>query len=133
MTKEGVALANAPALELHTEYQADQKKAKFTTETTKNKHEAAATKMFLFYANFLSSDAKYVWNKIVKEQTEADSFKDLQGMSRKSPRGLLRESFDNCVMFHLLTVFPNNSAEQEKYKIKVYFCAPPKSRKNCQN
>jgi hypothetical protein len=36
-------------------------------------------------------------------------------MSRKGPRGLLRESFNNCVMFHLLTVFPNNAAEQEKY------------------
>ncbi len=36
-------------------------------------------------------------------------------MSRKGPRGLTRESFDNCIMFHLLTVFPNNAAEQEKY------------------
>ncbi len=44
-----------------------------------------------------------------------DPFKDLQGMSRKDPRGLLQESFDNCVMFHLPTVFPNNAAEQEKY------------------
>jgi hypothetical protein len=60
-------------------------------------------------------DAKYAWNKIVKEQTEADLFKDLQGMSRKGPRGLLHESFNNCVMFHLLTVFSNNSAEQKKY------------------
>ncbi len=60
-------------------------------------------------------DAKYAWNKIVKEQMEADPFKDLQDMSRKGSRGLLRESFDNCVMFHLLTVFPNNAAEQEKY------------------
>ncbi len=46
---------------------------------------------------------------------EADLFKDLKGMSRKSPRGLSRESFDKCVMFYLLTVFPNNAAEQEKY------------------
>jgi hypothetical protein len=46
---------------------------------------------------------------------EADPFKDLQDMSRKGPRGLTRESFDDCVMFHLLTVFPNNAAEQEKY------------------
>ncbi len=46
---------------------------------------------------------------------EADPFKDLQGMSRKGPRGLLRESFDDCVMFHLLIVFPDNAAEQEKY------------------
>jgi hypothetical protein len=27
----------------------------------------------------------------------------------------LRELFDDCVMFHLLTVFPNNAAVQEKY------------------
>jgi hypothetical protein len=49
------------------------------------------------------------------EQTEADPFKDLQGVSRKGPRGLLQESFDDCVMLHLLTVFQNNAAEQEKY------------------
>ncbi len=84
-------------------------------ETAKNKKEVAATKMFQFYAKLLSSDAKYAWNKIVWEQTEADPFKDLQGMSRKGPRGLLHESFDKCIMFHLLTVFPNNAAEQEKY------------------
>jgi hypothetical protein len=36
-------------------------------------------------------------------------------MSKKGPRGLSQESLDNCVMFHLLTVFPNNAAEQEKY------------------
>jgi hypothetical protein len=71
--------------------------------------------MFQFYTNLLSLDAKYVWNKIVREQTEADPFKDLQGVSRKGPRGLLCESFDECVMFHLLTVFPNNAAEQKKY------------------
>jgi hypothetical protein len=71
--------------------------------------------MFQFYANLLSLDARYTWNKIVWEQTEADPFKDLQGVSRKGPRGLLRESFDKCIMFHLLTVFLNNAAEQEKY------------------
>jgi hypothetical protein len=59
-------------------------------------------------------DAKYAWNKVVWEQTEADPYKDLKGVSRKRPRGLLRESFNKCVMFHLLTVFPNNAAEQEK-------------------
>jgi hypothetical protein len=114
-TKEGAALANAPAPELWDEYQALYDKATFAKETAKNKREAAATKTFQFYANLLSSDAKYSWNKIVWEQTEADPFKDLQGVSRKGPRGLSRESFDNCIMFHLLTVFPNNAAEQEKY------------------
>jgi hypothetical protein len=36
-------------------------------------------------------------------------------MSRKGPRGLLHESFNDCIMFHLLIMFPNNAAEQEKY------------------
>jgi hypothetical protein len=71
--------------------------------------------MFQFYANLLSSDAKYAWNKIVWEQMEADPFKDLQGVSRKGQRRLLCELFDECIMFHLLAVFPNNAAEQEKY------------------
>jgi hypothetical protein len=116
-TKEGVASANAPAPELCVEFQADNEKAKFAAETAKNKSNAAATEIFQFYANLLSLDAKYMWNKIVKEQTEADpfKFKDLQGVSRKGPRGLLQESFDDCIMFHLLTVFPNSAAEQEKY------------------
>ncbi len=114
-TKEGAALANAPAPELCAEYQANYNKAKFVAETTKNKPEAAATQMLQFYANLLSLDAKYTWNKIVKEQTKADPFKDLQGVSRKGPRGLSWESFNSCIMFHLLTVFPNNAAEQEKY------------------
>jgi hypothetical protein len=114
-TKEGAALADAPAPELCDEYQALYNKAAFAKETAKNKKEAAATKMFQFYANLFFLDAKYTWNKIVREQTEADPFKDLQGMSRKGPMGLLRESFNECVMFHLFTVFPNNAADQEKY------------------
>jgi hypothetical protein len=114
-TKEGTALSNAPAPDLWEEYKALYKKAMFVKETAKNKREAAATKMFQFYANLLSSDAKYTWNKIVREQTEADPYKDLKGASRKGPRGLSRESFDDCIMFHLLTVFPNNAAELEKY------------------
>jgi hypothetical protein len=108
-------LANASVPELCKEYQAAYNKASFANETTKNKREAAATKMFQFYANLLSLDAKYLWNKIVREQTEADPFKDLQGVSRKGPRGLTRESFNVCIMFHLLTEFQNNAAEQEKY------------------
>jgi hypothetical protein len=113
--EEGAASANAPAPDQYVEYQADYEKAKFVAETAKNKHKAAATKMFQFYANLLSLDAKYAWNKIVKEQTETDLFKDLQGVSRKGLRGLLRESFNDCIMFHLLIVFPKNAAEQEKF------------------
>jgi hypothetical protein len=40
--------------------------------------------MFQFYANLLSADAKYVWNKFVEEQTDTDPYKDLQGVSKKA-------------------------------------------------
>ncbi len=114
-TKESMALAKASAPELCKEYQAVYDKAFFAKETAKNKNEAAASKMCSFYANLLSLDANYSWNKIVWEQTEANPFKDLQGVSRKGPRRLTRESFNVCIMFYILTVFPNNAAEQEKY------------------
>jgi hypothetical protein len=39
-------------------------------------------------------------------------------MSRRGPRGLLHKPFDNRIKLHLLIVFPNNVAEQEKY----YLC-----------
>jgi hypothetical protein len=114
-TKEGTALSDAPVQNLCEEYKALYEKAVLAKETANSHKEAAVTKTFQFYANLLSSNAKYAWNKIVREQTEADPFKDLKGMSRKGPRGLSGELFDDCVMFHLLTVFPNNAAEQEKY------------------
>jgi hypothetical protein len=47
--KEGAALANAPVPELHTEYQANYKRAKSAAVTTKNKRKTTATKMFQFY------------------------------------------------------------------------------------
>jgi hypothetical protein len=114
-TKEGVAPSNASAPEICKEYEALYEKAILAKETAKNQKDAAVTKMFQFYANLLSSDAKYAWDKILREQTDMNLYKDLKGVSRKGPRGLLRESFDNCIMFHLLTVFPNNTVEQEKY------------------
>jgi hypothetical protein len=113
-TKEGTATADATAPYLCVEYKAVYKKATHAKETAKIQRDATVTKMFQFYANLLSLDAKYAWNKIVWEQMEADPYKDLQGMSKKGPRGLTQESFKECIMFHLLTVFPNNAVEQEK-------------------
>jgi hypothetical protein len=78
---------------------------------------AAANLMFTFYLNLLSPESKYAWNKIVDNQTESDPFVNLQGVSMEGPRGMLRDLFNNCVTFHLLTAFPINAAEQEKYYI----------------
>ena len=93
------------------------KQALKAAEKATTLRDKAAADMFQLYANLLSVDARYAWNKIVQEQTEADPYQDLQGLTRKGPRGMSRMSFEDCVMFHLLTVFPNNAAEQERYYI----------------
>jgi hypothetical protein len=78
---------------------------------------AAANLMFRFYSNLLSPKSKYAWNKIVKKQMEGDPFVNLQGVSLEGPRGMSCKLFNDCTMFHLLTAFPINAAEQEKYYI----------------
>jgi hypothetical protein len=51
----------------------------------KNRAELAANSMFQQYTNLLSINAKYVWNKIVHEQTASDPCTDLQAVLRKDP------------------------------------------------
>jgi hypothetical protein len=86
-------------------------------EATTQRDTKAAAVMFQLYANLLSVGARYAWNKIIQEQTEADPYQDLQGLTRKGPWAMSRKYFEDCVMFHLLTMFPNNAAEQERYYI----------------
>jgi hypothetical protein len=97
--------------------QEDLKKAKQAQETAKGAMTTAASQMFTFYSNLLSPKSKYAWNKIASKQTERVPFVNLQGVSLEGPRGMSRESFNDCIMSHLLTAFPINAAEQEKYYI----------------
>jgi hypothetical protein len=78
---------------------------------------AATSMMFAFYSNLLSPESKYAWNKIVSKQRESNLYVNLQGISLEGPRGMSCKSFNNCIMFHLLTAFPINAAEQEKYYV----------------
>jgi hypothetical protein len=98
-------------------FQADLEKAKNAVEDAQGAMITAANEMFTFYSNLLSPESKYLWNKIVSKQMESNPFVNLQCVSLESPRGMSCKLFDNCVMFHLLTVFPINAAEQEKYYI----------------
>jgi hypothetical protein len=95
----------------------DLEKAKQAQRIAKGAMTIAANKMFTFYSNLLSPESKYAWNKILCEQTESDPYVNLQGDTLEGPRGMSCKSFNNCVMFHLLTTFPINAAEQEKYYI----------------
>jgi hypothetical protein len=91
----------------------DLEKAKQAQSTAKGGMTTATSKMFMFYSNLLSPESKYSWNKIVGKQMESDPYINLQGDSLEGPRGTSCESFNDCVMFHLLTAFPIHAAEQE--------------------
>jgi hypothetical protein len=98
-------------------FQADLEKAKKAVEDAKGTMTTAASQMFTFNSNLLSPESKYLWNKIISKQTERDPFVDLQDVSLEGPRGMSCKLFNDCMMFHLLTAFPINTAEQEKYYI----------------
>ncbi len=109
----------APATDdqMKADFSSDLEKAKQALHIAKGAMTAASSKMFAFYSNLLSPESKYAWKKILSEQTESDPYVNLQGDSLQGPRGMSRQSFVDCVMFHLLTTFPINAAEQEKYYI----------------
>jgi hypothetical protein len=98
-------------------FQVDLEKAKQARESAQGATTAAANLMFTSYSNLLSPERKYAWNKIIVEQMEGNQYVNLQGVSMEGPRGMSHKSFTNCIMFHLLTAFPINAAEQEKYYI----------------
>jgi hypothetical protein len=98
-------------------FQVDLEKAMKAVENAKGVTTAAASQMFTFYSNLLSPKSKYLWNKIVSKQTESNPLVNLQGVQLEGPRGMSCMLFTNCVMFHLLTAFPINTAEEEKYYI----------------
>jgi hypothetical protein len=95
----------------------DLERARQTQRTMKGAMDVATGQMFSFYSNLLSPESKYAWNKIISEHTESNPYVNLQGDTLEGPRGMPSKSFHKCVIFHLLTAFPINAAEQEKYYI----------------
>ncbi len=98
-------------------FQVDLEKAKKAAKDAKGAMTAAASKMFAFYSNPLSPESKYLWNKIIVKQMKRYPYVNLQGVTLKGPRGMSCKLFYDCMMFHLLTVYPINAAKQEKYYI----------------
>ncbi len=95
-------------------FSSDLEKAKQAQRIAEGTMTVAASKMFSFYSNLLSPESKYACNKILSKRTESDPYVNLQGDTLEGPRGMLCQSFHDCVMFHLLTAFPINAAEQEE-------------------
>ncbi len=77
----------------------------------------AAEGFFSLYANLLSEDAQFHWDKIVASQIQAAPWTGLQGNEHKEERDKSMESFQDCITFHLLDMFPSDAAEQQRYYI----------------
>jgi hypothetical protein len=105
-------------------FQVDLEKAKQAQEIAKSAMTAATSMMLIVYSNLHSPESKYAWNKIISEQTESNPYVNLQGVSLEGPRGMSCKLFNNCIMFHLLTVFTINTAEQEKYNVTYVLKKP---------
>ena len=73
---------NDSSATLQAETKAELKQAVRAAEKATTLRDKAAADMFLLYANLLSVNAKYAWNKIVQEQTKAEPYQDLQGLTR---------------------------------------------------
>jgi hypothetical protein len=116
-TKEAEEVPKVTDDRMKAGFQADLEKTKQAQENAKGAMTTAANLMFTFYSNLVSPKSKYARNKIVSKQMEGGPFVNLQGVSLEGPRGMSRELFNDCIMFHLLTAFPINAAEQEKYYI----------------
>jgi hypothetical protein len=92
--KETAAEAdNDSSATLQAKTKAELKQAVKAAEKATTLRDKAAADMFQLYVNLLSVDARYAWNKIIHEQTEADPYQDLQGRTRKGHRGMSRMSF----------------------------------------
>jgi hypothetical protein len=116
-TKEANEAPAATEDSMKAGFQVDLEKTVQAQETAQGAMTAAATLMFAFYLNLLSPKSKYAWNKIVVKQMEGDPYVNLQGVSLEGKKGMSCKLFNNCMMFPLLTAFPINAAEQEKYYI----------------
>jgi hypothetical protein len=77
----------------------------------------AAEGFFSLYANLLSEDARFRWDKIVSSQIGAAPWTDLQGNEHEKEREKSMESFQDCITFHLLDMFPGDAAEQQRFYI----------------
>lgn len=77
----------------------------------------AAEGFFSQYANLLTEDARYHWDKIVASQCDTAPWIDLQGKEHERARKKGHKSFNDCVNFHLLTVFRTDAAERQKIYI----------------
>jgi hypothetical protein len=98
-------------------FRADIETHKKEAEEAEERRAEAAEGFFSTYANLLSVEARIAWENILDRQIGTTPWTDLKGKKHKEEQKRTKVSFDDCVIHHLLTVFPYDAAEQQKYYI----------------
>jgi hypothetical protein len=80
-SKEAKGATKVPKDPMKASFQTNLEKAKKAVKDAKGTMTAAARKMFVFSSNLISPKSKYLWNKILVEQTESNPYVNLQGVS----------------------------------------------------
>ena len=93
------------------------KEARARVAAAKKKQKAAAEGFFSQYANLLTEDARYHWDKIVLAQCDTYPWTDLTGKEHDRLRVKSEDAFQDCVQFHLLNVFQTDAAERQRFYI----------------
>ncbi len=114
MQKKG-ANANEPSQSSQDKLKAALKDAFLEKKAAEEAHAASAEGFFSLYANLLSKDARFCWDKIVSSQVGTAPWTDLQGNEQSEEQGKSMQSFQDCIAFHLLDMFPRDTAEQQHF------------------
>jgi hypothetical protein len=77
----------------------------------------AGAKLFELYGNLLSDEAHQPWEKIIKAQVTNSPWEDAKGVTHLETPTKTWDSFNECIMFHLLQVFRHDVGEALKYYI----------------
>ncbi len=79
---------------------------------------------FSLYANLLSIEARTHWDKIVDRQIGVAPWTDLKGREQRVSHTKTYKSFLDCTKHHLLSVFQEDAAEQQKFYISNILKTP---------
>ena len=109
--------ADEPSPTSQDDLKADLKEALLEKKAAEGNLKEAAEGFFSLYANLLSEDARFRWDKIVSSQVGTAPWTDLQGNEHAEERGKGKQSFQDCITFHLLDMFPSDAAEQQRFYI----------------
>ena len=83
----------------------------------KQKRKDAAKGSFSLYGNLLSAEACIAWDKIVSHQIGVTPWTNLKGKTQNTIQERTKSSFHDCTKFHLMTIFSEDAAEQQKFYI----------------